>query len=169
MLVATSHLFTSRCRIPVIPLVWYPVLHFGFLSGSMCTDKCYSLCNCSSCLLNILSGPICLQAPLLQCFITFVIILTLQSKEYKNPSLLITHLPVINLSLGVNEQHVRNKEACFTLSVDNHHYPNSDHGNFSSFAGHTDTHLDYEIQENFMQFFSPRKKVHLAVQKIRYF
>jgi hypothetical protein len=32
----------------------------GFWSGSMCTDKCYSLCNCSSCPLNILSGPICL-------------------------------------------------------------------------------------------------------------
>jgi hypothetical protein len=77
--------------------------------------------------------------------------LTLQYTEYKNPSLLITHLPVINLSLGVNEQHVRNKEACFTLSFDNHHYPNSEHGNVSSFAGPTDTHLDYEIRDNFMQ------------------
>lgn len=71
----------------------------------------------------------------------------------KNPSLFITHLLVINLSLGVIEQHVRNTKACFTLSCDNHHYPHSQHGNFSSFAGHIDTHLDHEIQENVTQFF----------------
>jgi len=67
--------------------------------------------------------------------------------------LFITHLLVINLSLGGNEQHVRNTEACFTLSCNNHHYPHSENGNYSSFVGHIDTHLDYEIQENFMQFF----------------